>query len=108
MGAVHRLQAAPDLVGAKVLSRDTVRSRRHLAQSEETARLLCFRRLLATTTMADVARAWGVTAPIVSRVRKGELPLTDKRVDLLPEPMRSAFVARFGEPAQLRLPFEVL
>lgn len=88
MGALaHVLQPENDLGGAKVLSRDTVRSRRHLAQAEETARLLFFRRLLATTTMADVARAWGVTAPVVAKVRKGIAPLTDRRVDKLPEPM---------------------
>ena len=37
--------------------------------------------------MADVARAWGVTAPVVAKVRKGIAPLTDRRVDKLPEPM---------------------
>lgn len=65
-----------------------------VTERADTERHLAFVEALSQRGMrAKVARSWGVTPPVVDKVRDGRAPLTPARIAALPPSLRRALEA---------------
>lgn len=114
MGALrleHVPEGAADLGAAKQLGKSISQTERPgsvtriITRSEREQRRAIFCEVLATRrgVAAEVARAWGVTDPVVQKVRRGTAALSDEKLLALPAWMRAFFDEQLAEPVQLRL-----
>lgn len=63
----------------------------NLADERETRRRAFEELLSSHGAVTLIAEAWGVSRTIVYRVRDGEAPLSDKRIEKLPDALRGRF-----------------